>query len=216
MPTNEMQKLDDLEAALYALASWHIQSPDSLALSSLQEALDEWPVPDDRHTLRGLDHIRHSFDTAETPQDIHQDMDQLYGITARATVPPFESVYVSPDGLLFEDVTLQVRDFYRTCGYEAPFLNREPDDHIGLELDFLGKLLGRAQESLAEGSGEELDLLTQARAFAAEHLFAWAPVFLARAEAEAHTSFVKGLQALTWGTLVYWGQVIGPAFEEGS
>ncbi|MCB8816455.1 molecular chaperone TorD family protein [Desulfosporosinus shakirovi] len=57
-------------------------------------------------------------------------------------VPPWESVYVSKERLLFQESSLKVRQ--RQCYLNYNFLpakyRSEADDHIALELDFMYNL----------------------------------------------------------------------------
>ena len=85
---------------------------------------------------------------------------------------------------------------------QAPNLNREPDDHLGLEFHFLGLVCNLALDALDKGDAIELDraLETQKR-FLGDHLLAWGPDVLACVEQEAETTFYKGVGALGLGIL---------------
>lgn len=53
--------------------------------------LDEWPIPaSDELTAAGIAALRAA--AGEDEKDVRRDHDLLYGITANAKVPPFESV----------------------------------------------------------------------------------------------------------------------------
>lgn len=64
-------------------------------------------------------------------------------------VAPWESVYVSPDRLVFQASTLAVRDAYGAAGFVAKNKGAEPDDHIATECDFMAKLAAQAAEAFA-------------------------------------------------------------------
>ena len=51
--------------------------------------------------------------------------------------PPWESVYVREDKLLFQETTLKVRKKYRKYAFTANELHIEAENYIGLELDFM-------------------------------------------------------------------------------
>lgn len=57
--------------------------------------------------------------------------------------PPWGSYYLSEERLLYQKGTLMVRELYRRCGLgrRKKRGSNEPDDHIGLELEFLAYLL---------------------------------------------------------------------------
>lgn len=84
---------------------------------------------------------------------------------------PYESVQRGEDGLVFDQETIEVRRYYGAMGFEAPHLGSEPDDHIGLEMDFLSKCLLKAADDFA--AGQEMQAkqsLGVARQFCGEHL----------------------------------------------
>lgn len=88
----------------------------------------------------------------EDEKDVRRDHDLLYGITANAKVPPFE-LSIDRSRASF---SMKRRWTFGTSivalGLQAPKLNREPDDHIGLELDFLAQCCISALTALEQGS----------------------------------------------------------------
>lgn len=196
------EDLDALAAALTTLAALHLDAPRQAALDAVRQMAGEWPLPAEGATGEGLALWLRSKDAGEPAEQIERDHDRLYGDSAVAIAAPYESVHREVEALVFGRQTLQVRAAYAELGLQAPELNREPDDHIGLELEFLGRACLRCLD-LREagdrgGAGRALDA---ARAFAAEHLGAWAPGLLAAVCAEARTDFMRGLAQLTQGTL---------------
>ena len=126
------ESLDRLAAAFATLGRLHLQSPDQETLDQLKELLDEWPLEATGDTQFGLDQIRASFEKGETVAEIRRDHNLLYGVTAGAKVPPYESVHRNQDRLVFDTETLEVRAEYRKLGLQAPKLNQEADVIIGL------------------------------------------------------------------------------------
>lgn len=55
-------------------------------------------------------------------------------------VSPWESTYVGNPQLLFQESTLDVRNFYKSLGYVADKFQQVADDHIAIELGFLSAL----------------------------------------------------------------------------
>lgn len=92
---------------------------------------------------------------------IAQDYVRLFVGLGTPLAPPWESTWASDARLLFQRQTLDVRYWYRSAGLQVAALHREPDDHIGLELEFIGRLLERGDAETAA-------------AFAQEHPRAWA------------------------------------------
>ena len=59
---------------------------------------------------------------------------RAFSSSAKVLTPP-ESVYFSEERLVFQEETLQVREWYRRFDLQSVKLH-EPDDHVGLELTF--------------------------------------------------------------------------------
>ena len=195
-------QLEDLAAAFTVLGRLHQQSPDEESLASLHSLLPDWPLPSTPSTSQGLAHLRVSQEESESAAAIRADHARLYGYTAVATVSPYESVHRGRDGLVFDEQTLQVRDAYRSISLRAPQYNREPDDHIGLELDFMAQSCVKALDALGlESVSDAQRYVAVGQTFFAEHLTQWAPDMLDKATAMADTQFMKGICQLTVGAM---------------
>lgn len=91
---------------------------------------------------------------------------------------PWESFYRSHRQLLFQEVTLQVRDFYRRFGCIPAEYPRVADDHVSLECAFMALLCRRAQEAIAAGDEARLnECLEGQKQFLADHMTQWLPQF---------------------------------------
>ena len=102
--------------------------------------------------------------------DLQADYTRLFVGTGKAIVPSWESVYFNKDGMLFQEQTIQVRQWYRRFGLESEKLNTEPDDHIGLELSFLAYLAQLGLKALDENNAARFEQILQAqRQFISEH-----------------------------------------------
>ena len=98
-----------------------------------------WPLEGDAHRT-GAVLLETAVREAASAEDLTEDFDALFIGPGRMHACPYESVYRSLEGLTFEAETMQVRRFYADHGLQAPAFNREPDDHIGLEVAFVGQL----------------------------------------------------------------------------
>jgi TorA maturation chaperone TorD len=127
-----------------------------------------------------------------TFEALKKDYQRLFVGPGHLPAPPWESVYRSHEHLVFEKQTLDVRRWYARYGLQAPKLNKEPDDHIGLEFAFLLHLTTLVLQYQADQ--ETCDALLQAkRAFIEEHLVQWAPSFFQAVSKHAATDFYRGL-----------------------
>lgn len=116
--------------------------------------------------------------------------------------PPWESAFLSADGLLMQKETIDVRSFYGRCGLSMNSPLNEPDDHIALELAFCAVLLDRAAE--ARESREEAayrNAMGVLRDFAQEHLFRWGVEWARDLSGNAATLYYQGVGCLLEGAL---------------
>ncbi|WHY75665.1 molecular chaperone TorD family protein [Neobacillus sp. WH10] len=92
--------------------------------------------------------------------------------------PPWESYYRSKEKLLFEEWTYQIREQYHQFGLQFIKENKEPDDHLLLELEFMIFL---ADKSMQEVRPERiLELIVSQVNFIEKHLTIWIPFFCAK------------------------------------
>ncbi len=106
--------------------------------------------------------------------------------------PPWGSVYLDKESVLFGDSTLKLREWMRQRGIETQLVQAEPEDHIGLML--------MMASWLAENDPQHLD------AFLAEHLLPWSSRYLALLEQGAVHPFYQAVARLAQVTLDGWQQ----------
>lgn len=128
---------------------------------------------------------------------------RLFIGTPSVIAPLWESSYFSEERLLFQEQTLQVRAWYNRFGLQAEKLYHEPDDHIGLELNFLSHLALQAVQSFENGQPEDYSRYVKAqKEFLSQHLLYWGPAFCSQVVKYAHTRFYQGIAWLVFGSLV--------------
>ncbi len=125
----------------------------------------------------------------------------LIGID-RVLAPVWESVYFNENRLVFQQQTLQVREWYARFNLQIERFNREPDDHIGLELNFVAQLASRALQALEEDSKSFEELLQAQCEFLSDHLLRWGPAWAKLVKQHAETDFYRGIAHLTHGALL--------------
>ncbi|MDP9806523.1 TorA maturation chaperone TorD [Trueperella bonasi] len=210
-----MDDLDALAAAFLTLGRLHLDAPQEETITQLSQMYQEWPLPLDGETATGIEQWERSFSEGETAQELRTDLNDLYGRTARAKVPPFESVHRGRDGLVFDEETLQVRQEYKQLGLQAPNLHKEPDDHIGLEFDFVSQGLVRALTALEHHAPRDAErYVAIVHRFYSHHLALWAPDMLATAREAAQTHFYRGVMSLSLGALEQLVEVLEIATEQ--
>jgi TorA maturation chaperone TorD len=192
--------------------------PDLLEVIIRERLFELWPLPaDSRCTQTGLDLLNTFTAQAEPEAAAHvlrRDYLVLFIGPGRVKAPPWESVYRSREHIMFERQTLEVRAFYAAFGLQAPKLNVEPDDHFGLELQFLAYLFSRGAEALSSQQPDEAtQALHGAQAFLQEHILHWADEFLGRVAHHALSDYYRGIAYLTAGALQSTCRTLALAWE---
>ena len=194
MSTNATQTAANLQdgdfaryrAQLYATASAAFTTePDVEQLRMLVEAACASDGSDcARECERGLfEHLRtyRNQDLDALRTKVATEYAELFIGPRPPLSPLYESVYVGAVKRLNTDVTMQVRKFYERNGFTAVKRNSVPNDHIGLELEFMSHLCERETREAEAG-----DLAAVAKTrhlqlqFLAMHLSAWIDPFTAR------------------------------------
>ncbi|WP_409308996.1 Tat proofreading chaperone DmsD [Pectobacterium sp. B1J-3] len=114
--------------------------------------------------------------------------------------PPWGSVYLDRENVLFGDSTLALRQWLYQRGIEPQFEQQEPEDHIGLML----MLVAWSAENQPDWVSDIL----------ADHLLPWAMRYLELLEHSTTHPFYIGLAKLTRLTLTDWQQSYGITVTE--
>ncbi len=149
----------------------------------------EWPVAENQKNVsRGLKILQDYSGRWQSGllAALKQDYTRLFIGLEKILAPPYASVYLSEDHLLYGSPVLDVRQFYKKFGLSVNPMNRVPDDHIGFELYCLSFLLENAVQAAL-------------REFLSIHLNTWLPSFLPLVEKKAETDYYRGLALLTLG-----------------
>lgn len=198
-----MATLDDRAQGLYLAAGVVSQlfcDAPSEALVGALATPGEWPI-DDPDSARALEECRVGLAAAgdDLARALRTDQFELFVGPGRGFACPYESVWLSPENLMFDEQTYQVREEFARLGLEAPALEKEPDDHIGLEFAFVAEIakclpMAADEESLQALRGFLADFLDN-------HLGRYAPEVLALVEKHATTPVYRALPALARGVL---------------
>jgi putative dimethyl sulfoxide reductase chaperone len=134
--------------------------------------------------------------------DLVADYTRLFIGPEMVLTPPWESVYFNEERMVFQIETLQVREWYRRFGLQAEKLHNEPDDHIGLELEFIAHLAKAGLIALEQGNATAFEKTLDAqRGFMSEHLLRWAPDWCKQVETQAKNDFYRGMAMLSRGVI---------------
>jgi putative dimethyl sulfoxide reductase chaperone len=125
--------------------------------------------------------------------------------------PLWESVYLSREHLLFDEVTLEVRKCYRKYGLSFIRESNEPDDHIVIELEFLSYLIQKTLD--CEDVETKKVLFDDQYSFLNNHLLKWCPAFCELLSKSTQFSLYQGAALLLEEYLNLENELI-PAMKE--
>lgn len=206
-----------LFARLYAydiLRRFFIEEPSQQYLKHFvnQKMVEHFPFVEDSSMIReGVEDVKEylqQFDIAYKRshfEDLHWDYTRMMIGPFKLEAPPWESVYVQKDKLLFNKCTLEVRKEYEKFGFELERLNIEAEDHIGLELDFmfhLNQICFQLVEEQGDFVTEDVKmLLKEQEKFLKNHLLKFVSTFSRKMITHAETQFYRGMAKILEGFL---------------
>ncbi|MCL2895672.1 TorD/DmsD family molecular chaperone [Brenneria tiliae] len=192
-------------------------TPELLHFLQRQDLAELVPHIDDAAFTQAVSQVRGALDHPRFArgeaafENLHWDFTRLFIGPETPPAPPWESVYVSRDKLLFQRCTNEVKRLYRRHGFMMSDDEAEAADHIGFELDFLYRqsvalaemaLNGAPPEQLIQSLQEQLDFLQQ-------HPLAFAAPFCRNIQTHAQTTFYRGVGRLLPLFLAYDEQRLG-------
>lgn len=121
-----------------------------------------------------------------------EDYSRLFAESGIPLAPAYASIYLKNDGSGSEKLS----ELYSTYGWTPRRQNEMPDDHLGLELLFLTKLVDKYL--LFDNDPCCSEMTKEIRGFIDEHILSWIPDWYRDIEEHAHSLSYKGI-----GLLIY-------------
>lgn len=110
---------------------------------------------------------------------------------------PYASFYLSESRALMTDETIAVRQSYLDAGMQVKALHAIPDDHIGIELEFLFYLTNKIIELHESGmDGDAARFYEMREIFLRNHCTLWFPELARRIIDNTGSAFYKGAALL--------------------
>ncbi len=131
--------------------------------------------------------------------DILSDHLRLFGGAGSSLAPPYESVYLSPDHLMLQKQSIEVRNIYVTYGWRSSLSGKIPDDHLGIELQFLILLLEKMGET--DDKICRLELEKDIAGFISDHLITWIPEWNRDVQKNGASEFYRGIGYMVTASL---------------
>ncbi len=147
----------------------------------------DWPYGEPENLLPIVALLTSSKGSVESVEEAFQ---RLFIGPYALPAPPWGSVYLDRESVLFGDSTLALREWMLQNGIEPNLTQAEPEDHFGLMLMMAAWL--------ASDSPGLLDV------FLVTHLFPWSSRYLALLEQQAGNPVYQAIAQLAQLTLTGW------------
>lgn len=148
-----------------------------------------WPGVSDEAKMEVQAMFSQSDTSGESLDDAYQ---RLFVGPYALPAPPWGSVYLDKESVVFGDSTLVLRQWMREHNIEPHLTQAEPEDHIGLMLMMCAWLSEHSPSLLSE--------------FLSVHLLPWAGRYLELLRLKAEHPFYLGVALLAESTLQEWQQ----------
>ncbi|HIS40698.1 MAG TPA: molecular chaperone TorD family protein [Candidatus Aphodovivens avistercoris] len=194
MEAQERKNVLAERAATYELlAGLFLQEATAGFLERLRDdaAFADGPLGDYAASLSGVDAEQARIEAAA-------DYAALFLGMSAQPVPPYESVYTSELQLLMQEARDRAVETYRAHGFTAAADFNLPEDHAGVELQFMARLCRAELATLDAGDEAKARRLADVQAtFLQEHLLSWMPRLCDDVEKRAKTGLYRGLARMT-------------------
>ena len=190
----------EVSADLRILAVLHDREPDPTLIEDLRSApAENWfgMALTSETSLKGIEVFNAALGslprplTVEALNQLAADYSNIYLIHAYR-VTPTESPWLDKDHLERQGPMFSIAAWYRRYGLAARDRQKRSDDHLVLQLQFIGHLIEHAEGT--EG-------LREAARFMDAHILQWIGEFCERVAARCQTPYYAGLVTVTLGYL---------------
>lgn len=194
-----------------------IESPNAELISALkeEELLDAIPYQSVNESIaQGIKAIKEELEAEsfsdERVLEFGDDYIQMFVGPGKLPCPPWEAVYRSEKRRVFQKETVEVRRAYEAYKLQPEKFKREPDDHIALELHFMGYLCDRFADYVNDGKLTFAKKVTNSQVeFLDWHLLQWVAPFCTDIRTHAQTGFYRGMADILEGFLVQDREYVG-------
>jgi TorA maturation chaperone TorD len=173
----------------------------------LQELGEINIVTEENDIDKGLNLIAHSVRANkdrldEYAEDLAVEFARLFIGPKNPPAIPYASFYLSELRAIMTDITIDVRKKYLEAGMAVKDLYSMPEDHIGIELEFISYLTEKIIDLYEKGERGEASRLFELRnKFKDEHMASWAPLFADKILSFTNDNFYRGSAIMLKGLI---------------
>lgn len=178
-------------------------------------ALDAIEVPKGASAADTAALLAESPAFAEAVTELRREWLRLFVGLGTPEASCLESFYVEPNSHMFGKNVIAVRTAYRRHGLEIERLHHEPDDHLGLMLGFLSRLMAEERGAAEAGDEERAAALADEQdAFLTDHVLPWLAPWRYAVEKHARTEYYRGAGDFVFGLVACYAERFGIRFDE--
>lgn len=209
---NEIKTIIESRAFMYRfLARLYREEADQDLLNNINEI--KFPFEETGGELgNGFRLLRDAVQGADDEQailDLAIEFTRLFLGAVPDGAFPYESVYTSKKGLVMQEAQNEILAIYCQEGLERSDSFPEPEDHLALELEFMGHLCQRIEDALQENDHAAAKiLLEKQKAFLEQHLNVWLDPFCKDVFRLGRIDFYKAAAMITRGYIQIDGDLI--------
>jgi len=130
---------------------------------------------------------------------LKEDFLRLFTGNGKPLAPPVESFYRGDEQLISGRTVGEIKNIYRKHSWESRFINKIPDDHLGIEILFLTHLIEKYIDSREKSANQSLG--SEITEFIQEHMLSWIPLWKDDVIKHANTFAYRGIALLVMASL---------------
>ena len=207
--TPDEQRAMDLSIArllIYGHLARSFSYPDADLVSSLLGGeIDEYAecyrylgIKPDESVGKIVSWLRECSDQQTALKELEVEYTRLF-ITAypKIPAPPYASIYLEDDWLVWGNTTVQALEIYREAGLKVSDDFRDVPDHIAAELEFVSYLISSQLKAEEKGNiGRHSKMSSIQERFLVDHLLKWSIFFFDKVIESTGSTFYRESSAL--------------------
>lgn len=174
------------------LGALFYHAPDQASLQPILQFLSQADWQQQWHNFPAQQNLEQQIQQGLQSQQLDSEYQALFIGPNSLIAPPWGSVYLDPESVLFGCSLIELREFLQQHQVAFALTSNEPEDHFGLML-LLAAYLAENHAALL-------------KPFLAQHLLTWSERYLSLLIAQQDSLFYQAVARLAQHTLADWQQ----------
>jgi TorA maturation chaperone TorD len=145
--------------------------------------------------IKAASQLRESCtDISSSTGAMNEDYHRLFSSENNPLAPVYESLYRKPAPILIKSDLSEVSEFYNSYGWISKNRPAKKDDHLGIELLFLTKLIDKY--IILDDKACQIEMRNEINRFIDQHILSWIPEWHRKVQEHSTTVSYKGISSL--------------------